>query len=423
MFVAITNTPRDYAWGSPTAIAELLGSRPSGGPEAELWLGAHPGSPARIVGAEDAAPDLSPSLPATAATGGARDLAEWIAADPEAALGGHPRLPFLLKVLAAAGPLSLQAHPDAARAAAGFARENALGIPLDAPNRNYRDAYPKPEIIVALSERFVALCGFRPIEEAWAVFMALGLDELAPQLDSLPDLFARLLSGGPDVDALVARVTAAAGVTAAGADLVGRTNLKEIHPQSDLSGAELGDSDRNSVVFGALETVRTLAHWFPGDTGILSALLLNRVTLARGEALFLPAGNIHAYLSGLGIELMTASDNVLRGGLTPKHVDVDELLAVLDFTPQPVPYLEPERTEGLSVYRPDGAGFVLAHVTADARLPLTGPAIAVCTGGGFAIDGETTSGAIVRGQVLYVTSDEGALAFAGAGDLFVATTA
>lgn len=429
MFVAITNTPRDYAWGSATAIADLLGTLPSGRPEAELWLGAHPGSPARIVGAAGGGPEESRLASATPVTGTARDLAEWIATDPEAALGGHPRLPFLLKVLAAEGPLSLQAHPDAARAAAGFARENALGIPLDAPHRNYRDAHPKPEVIVAVSERFVALCGFRPAEEARVVFGALGLGELVPGLDSLPDLFARLLAGGPDVDALVARATEAAGAGDLGAgdprggDPGGRTKTKEIDPKSSRSGTESGDSPRNSVVFGALDTVRTLARWFPGDSGIVSALLLNRVTLTRGEALFLPAGNIHAYLEGLGIELMTASDNVLRGGLTPKHVDVDELLAVLDFTPRPVPYLVPERSGGLAMYRPDGAGFVLAHVTADARLPLTGPAIAVCTAGAFVIEGGATSGSITRGEALYVTPDERTLAVAGTGDLFIATTA
>ena len=412
MFVAITNTPRDYAWGSATAIAELLGTAPSGGPEAELWLGAHPGSPARIVSS-------------TAQVGGAGDLAAWLAAEPAAALGGLPRLPFLLKVLAAAGPLSLQAHPDAVRAAAGFAAENARGIPLDAPERNYRDPYPKPEIIVALSERFVALCGFRPVEEARVVFRALGLEELVPRLESLPALVGWLLAGGPEVEALVARVTARAAALPAAAPATSgdRTNLKEIDPDSDHNGPEVVDSPQNSFILGAVATVRTLAEAFPGDAGILSALLLNRVTLARGEALYLPAGNIHAYLSGLGMELMTASDNVLRGGLTPKHIDVDELLAVLDFTPTAVPYLLPETSPGLAVYRPDGAGFALAHVTADARLELTGPAIVLCTAGSFAIEGGATSGAVARGDALYVTPDEGALAFTGAGDVFVATTA
>ena len=413
MFVAIGNTPRDYAWGSTTAIAELLGREPTGRPEAELWLGAHPGSPARIAESSQAAVD------------GAVDLAAWVDAEPDTALGGLPRLPFLLELLAAAGPLSLQAHPDAARAAAGFAAENALGIPLDAPERNYRDPHPKPEIIVALSERFVALCGFRPVEEARAVLHGLGLDELTAQLASLPALVGWLLAGGPEVDALVARVTARAAALPAAVPPAsgGRTKLKEIAPEPDHNGAEVVDSGPDSVVLGALETVRVLAAAFPGDAGILSALLLNRVTLTRGEALYLPAGNIHAYLSGVGIELMTASDNVLRGGLTRKHIDVAELLAVLDFAPTPIPYLTPDVSPGLAVYRPDGAGFALAHVTADAQLTLTGPAIALCTAGSFRLEGAGTSGAIARGESLYITPDEAGLAVAGAGDLFVATTA
>ena len=199
--------------------------------------------------------------------------------------------------------------------------------------------------------------------------------------------------------------------------------MKEIGPDTDQNRTEVVESGPSSFVLDALETVRTLANAFPGDAGILTALLLNRVTLARGEALYLPAGNIHAYLNGLGIELMTASDNVLRGGLTGKHVDVDELLAVLDFTPTAVPYLEPQVLPGLALYRPDDAGFALAHVTADARLALTGPAIALCTAGSFALAGGVASATVARGGALYVTPDEGALAVTGAGDLFVATTA
>lgn len=412
MFVAIGNTPRDYAWGSTTAIAELLGREPSGRPEAELWLGAHPGSPAQILESS------------RAAVGGATDLAAWIAADPDTALGGLPRLPFLLKVLAAAGPLSLQAHPDAVRAAAGFAAENAAGIPLDAPERNYRDPHPKPEIIVALSERFVALCGFRPIGEAREVLLGLGLDELVPRLASLPAFVGWLLAGGPEVAALVERVTARAAAHAAVPPASGRrTKTKEIPPDTDHTSAHVVDSGPDSFIVEALETVRTLATAFPGDASILSALLLNRVTLTCGEALNLSAGNIHAYLSGLGIELMTASDNVLRGGLTRKHVDVAELLEVLDFTPQPIPHLAPDVAPGLALYRPSGAGFALAHVTADARLTLSGPAIALCTSGSFRIDGRASSGVVGRGEALYVTPDEGEVALVGAGDLFVATTA
>ena len=346
MFVEISNVPRAYAWGSTTAIAELLGMAPSGGPEAELWLGAHPGSPSLVLH-----PDL---------TGGAVDLANWIGAARSTALGesyAGPRLPFLLKVLAAEHPLSLQAHPSAAQARAGYLREDEAGVPLDAPDRNYRDPYPKPEMIYALSDRFDALCGFRPVEEVRDVlqgFVDLDVRGDTPQaallydfmerLESLPAALGWLLAGGAEVSALVARVSRIAAL----AGYAGRDAFPEFVGADPLPGAFGIDRE--------LATVRLLAQEYPGDPGIVVSLLLNQVSLARGEALYLPAGNIHAYLHGVGIELMGASDNVLRGGLTPKHVDVPELLAVLDFTDAAVPLVEPSLPcAGVAVYRP-GAG-------------------------------------------------------------------
>ncbi|MHB1172981.1 MAG: mannose-6-phosphate isomerase, class I [Lacisediminihabitans sp.] len=424
MFVVITNTPRPYAWGSATAIAELLGSRPSGEPEAELWLGAHPGSPSVI---------LDPTQ-----TGGATTLAEWIAADPMTTLGRFAntgRLPFLLKILAAAHPLSLQAHPTVEQARAGFARENASGIALDAAHRNYKDAFPKPELIYALSPRFEALCGFRPLAEVRDIVETLlaldaqtsephpePLEYLLEQVDasaagrhsaastaaddSLSSVFEWLISSGAGVPALVDRVVSLAAL-----------------PGADAYGAELA-------------TVRSLALEYPGDPGIVISLLLNRVTLRRGEALYLPAGNIHAYLDGLGVELMTASDNVLRGGLTPKHIDVPELLRVLDFTPAPVPYLQPSTpAAGVEVFRPGVPDFVLVRVSGNAvraSYRLTGPAIAICTAGSVAIAGGASSMSpgrsgvstmsLERGAAVYITPDEASLTFTGRGELFLATT-
>lgn len=395
MFVGITNTPRPYAWGSTTAIAELLGREPSGEPEAELWLGAHPGSPSVI---------LDPTL-----TGGAADLAAWIAADPQTALGpfvASGRLPFLLKILAAASPLSLQAHPTPSRAAAGFARENALGVPLDAPHRNYKDAHPKPELIFALSPTFDALCGFRPLKEVRELVDALldaahALEDPQPQpledlLDSLStglrETFEWLITRGPGVPTLVALVT-----------VLANTELAGTVPE--------------------LSVARSLAAEYPGDPGIVVSLLLNQVTLAAGEALYLPAGNIHAYLGGLGVELMAASDNVLRGGLTPKHIDVPELLGVLDFTPVPVPYLAAETpAPGVSVLRPSVPDFVLYRVDADATVAITGPAIVICISGALTITGASSSIDLERGSAAYVTPDEGELHVSGGGTVFLATT-
>lgn len=398
MFVRITNTPRPYEWGSTTAIAALLGTVASGGPEAELWLGTHPGSPARLV-------DPDP--------GGAATLPEWLAAHPEALVTapntqegfGEPGLPFLLKVLAAASPLSLQAHPTAEQARAGFERENAAGIPLDAPHRNYRDPFPKPEIIVAVSEQFRALCGFRKPADAAATVRALTghsegggsqggdhddhLRAFADRIMSHPiaSTFEWLLTRGDGVDELIEAV----GVCA-----------------QDAGG-------------GPAETVRLLAVEYPGDPGIAISLLLNTVTLGRGEALLLPAGSIHAYLSGLGIELMTSSDNVLRGGLTRKHVDVPELLSVLNFEPVGVPWLRPSRAPGMQTFTSDAAALELTHVTGGALLEPVGAAVALCVAGAVTVSGRESSIDLTRGDAIFVPTSEGPLTFSRGGELFVAS--
>ncbi|MGN6326469.1 mannose-6-phosphate isomerase, class I [Pseudolysinimonas sp.] len=362
MFVEITNTPRDYAWGSPSAIPELLGREPSGGPEAELWLGAHPGSPARLVGRDETLRDVA------------------------------PRLPFLLKVLAAASPLSLQAHPTIAQAEEGFAREEAAGVPLDAPSRNYKDRLHKPEMIYALSDPFRALSGFRPAEETRTVLEPVAGDErIAPLLDRLrtdADLratFEWLITGGDDVDDLVAALVETSSV----ADDV------------------------------AWDTVRRLSEAYPGDPGIAISLLLHTAVLQPGDALYLPAGNIHAYLEGVGVELMAASDNVLRGGLTPKHVDVPELLRVLDFTPRPVPYLVPdEPAPGVRVFRPDVPDFVMTVVDGvETEVPLAGDAIVLCVRGESRISGGPS---VERGHAVFV-GGESAVRISGDGLAFVAT--
>lgn len=371
MLLAITNTPRDYAWGAPGAISALLGRAPSDAPEAELWLGTHPGSPSRLVGAEGTLLDV---------------------------VGG--RLPFLLKVLAAGSPLSLQAHPTMAQAQAGFARENAAGIPLDAPERNYKDPFHKPELLYALSERFDALCGFRPAAQTRESLERLlerqgasapiraWIDRLTGDA-AIRDVFEWLIMRGPGVDDLISSLVELADDTTA-----------------------------------ALVTLRELSEAYPGDPGVAISLMLHRVTLERGEVLYLPAGNIHAYLHGVGVELMASSDNVLRGGLTPKHVDVPELLGVLDFRPMPVPYLLPSTPQpGVAVYSPGVPDFELVAIERDAVVPLTGPAIALCVEGSFEIVGERGNAIVRRGDASYVSADEAELSVTGSGLLFLATTA
>ncbi|MCW4457833.1 mannose-6-phosphate isomerase, class I [Microbacterium sp. MPKO10] len=395
MFVAIENTPRPYAWGSHTAIAELQGREPSGEPEAELWLGAHPGSPSRIF------PGSGVGFP---------DLAEWISADPASAGVASGRLPFLLKLLAAESPLSLQAHPSPEQAEAGYAREDAAGIPLDAPHRNYKDAFHKPELVVALSETYDALCGFRPVSEAIT-----------------------------DIDALVA-VATDAGQALAAAELTGLRErldgddadvLRDVIEYllgSDVSAlvSAVTDVAASAPLTPAVDTVRLLAEHYAGDPGIVVSLFINRVTLKRGEALYLPAGNIHAYLRGFGVELMAASDNVLRGGLTPKHVDVAELLTVLNFDPVPVPYLQPAWvSDGVDRFAVDVPDFELYRMEVqdtDATMDLEKAAIAVVTRGEAELTGGQGAATLTAGQAVYVTPDESALSATGDGEVFVATS-
>lgn len=380
MFLGITNTPRDYAWGSVTAIPELLGRTVTGVPQAELWLGAHAGSPSVVV---------NPAM-----VGGADTLRDWIDAEPEAALGpDRSALPFLLKLLAAAAPLSLQAHPTPEQAEEGFAREEAAGVPIDDPSRNYKDPFPKPELVVALSERFEALSGFRPVADTTAEVEALdgGTGRLGPLLvhlaHGLEDTVRWLETADPSALAVVQAAT-------------------------DLATA-VPDADRTPNT----QTVVDLADAYPGDPGVVVSLLMHRVTLAAGEAMYLPAGNVHAYLDGLGIELMAPSDNVLRGGLTAKHVDVPELLRVLDFTAYPAPVLTPEHLDaGVDRFAPEGVGFALVRVTGDGRpvglstggvAPLSGPSIAVCTAGAVTLVGATSATLLRQGESCYVTPDEG----------------
>jgi mannose-6-phosphate isomerase len=391
MFLAITNVPRDYAWGSTEAISTLLGRTPSGQPEAELWLGAHPGSPSVVVN--------------PAVVDGADTLADWIAAQPDRALGqGKRHLPFLMKVLAAASPLSIQAHPTPEQAREGFDRENRAGVPLVATERNYKDPFPKPEIIYALSDTFDALCGFRALDETRVDLDALDdsghLDALREHLDVSLEATVEWLFDGDDAADTIAAVRAAATALVAATDV-------EVSP--------------------TIATVEQLAELYPGDPGVVIALLLNRVTLSAGEALFLPAGNIHAYLGGLGIELMAPSDNVLRGGLTPKHVDVTELLRVLDFEPLPLPYLRPtDAGAGVERFDPDDVGFALLHVVPGdqgAVVALGGPSIVLVTKGELHLKGQDGNIRLSQGESVYVTPDEWRLAVTGTGEAFVATAA
>ncbi|WP_138443298.1 mannose-6-phosphate isomerase, class I [Sinomonas susongensis] len=425
----LLNTLRPYAWGSTTAIAELLGREPSGGPEAELWIGAHPDSPSRVVGEageqEAEAPAEGPG--AEREDGGGLD--ELIARDPEAALGAEsiaafgPRLPFLLKVLAADHALSLQVHPTLEQAQAGFAAEESAGVDRGAPHRNYKDDNHKPEMIFALS-RFEALCGFRATADAAARFEVLTALLAGHEAAEVTEQVAELLRGPDEGEALR---EAFARLMAGGSQV--RTAV-----QAAAAAIEASATDDAGLL-----TVAALAREYPEDPGVLVSLLLNRVTLEPGEALALDAGNVHAYLSGLGIEVMASSDNVLRGGLTPKHVDVAELLETVDFSSLPLPTVEADESAlGQELYRPGFAEFQLQRIHVPASeagmgapspepVPVAqaGAAVVLVVDGSLTLDTPKGDLVVSRGQAAFVPDIEApALAHAGDGGVlaFAVTT-
>ncbi|MCX4981244.1 mannose-6-phosphate isomerase, class I [Streptomyces sp. NBC_00572] len=377
----LVNTVRPYAWGSTTAIPELLGIAPTGEPQAEMWMGAHPGAPSRTERGS---------------------LNELIDADPVRELGERsaakfgPRLPFLLKVLAAGAPLSLQAHPDLAEAQEGYAAEEAAGIPIDAPHRTYKDANHKPEMICALTP-FEGLCGFRAPAEAADVIAGLGVDSLKPYVD--------LLYAHPEEAALREVMTA----------LLTADPEEMAHTVAEAAAA----ADR---LGGAHAPYATLAHHFPGDPGVIAAMLLNPVRLQPGEALYLGAGVPHAYLGGLGVEIMANSDNVLRCGLTPKHVDVPELLRVVRFEPADPAVLRPEASPtGEEVYDTPIDEFRLSRfVRPEGAAPtdLTSPTPQIL----LAVAGRPKAGEVTLapGESVFVPAGE-STALSGTGTVFRAT--
>ncbi|WP_214368604.1 mannose-6-phosphate isomerase, class I [Pseudonocardia sp. H11422] len=380
----LDNPVRPYAWGSRTVIAELLGEPvPSPHPQAELWLGAHPADPSHLVH-----PD-----------GRTISLLDAVAAEPKRLLGHDRagrwdgRLPFLLKVLAADEPLSLQAHPSAEQAASGFERENAAGIPVDAADRNYRDASHKPEVICALTE-FHALVGFRDPMTSVRLLRALDVPELAVYTD--------LLAAQPGPDGLRALFTT--WIT------LPQSVLDELVPALQRGSIRLAGADGEFQA--EARTVLELSERYPGDAGVLAALLLNRVVLQPGEALYLPAGNLHAYLAGAGVELMANSDNVLRGGLTPKHVDVPELLRVLDFTAGPPPVCTGRPECDWIRYDTPADEFLLRRcevATAPRqgiRVPDGGPRILVCTAGAVCLRSGERGIELDRGRSLFLAATD-----------------
>ena len=379
MLFKITNSARDYAWGSSTLIPDYFDIQATGRPMAEIWFGTHEGSPARLVDEN-------------------RTLA--------AALEGK-QLPYLLKILAADSPLSIQAHPNSAQAAEGFARENAAGIGIHAADRNYKDDRHKPEMIVALTE-FEALCGFKSEKQIRNLLESM-LDptDVSAGLTTIVNHWLDLFNSPDGLQKLFVDITNRRG------NLDGVT--AELTQQANLSAQ--------------FELAARLNLLYPGDPGVIIALLMNHLWLEPGEALFLPAGNIHAYLSGLGVEVMAASDNVLRGGLTPKHIDVAELERVLTFAPTEVELVKTrDLAQGLVefetpiddfiLYRADLSGGV---VLADLNIP--GASIILCTAGEIAVSNSIEERVVLqRGEAAFIGADAKKFTLAGSGTAYLATS-
>ena len=370
MLVRISGEVKNYPWGSKQLIQDHLALGPTNQEVAEVWFGTHAGGQSKL-------------LPSGTA------LSEAIGS----------RLSFLMKFLAADSPLSIQVHPNALQAKAGFAKENAAGIDLADPKRNYKDDSHKPEILIALSA-FEALCGFRPRADILEIFLAFSEAE--------------------------ARFGELAALVATDANL--EEIFSELLEDSALAGRfanSVTNLDPGSIPEQARVLVVDLLDKYPGDTGALVALLLNFVRLAPGEAIYLPAGNLHVYLSGLGLEVMAASDNVLRGGLTSKHINKAELRDITDFSELAEPKVAPKKlAEGLVEYPVSASEFRVyrAQITGSnllADIDLPAAAMIACVSGEIAVGTSQDQREVLKkGEVVFV-SEAKKFSLSGSGDAFV----
>jgi mannose-6-phosphate isomerase len=390
-----------YAWGSRTAIAELQGrAAPTAPPEAELWMGAHPSAPSGVE-----------------RTGGHTTLDAVIAADPVRALGAESvarfgaRLPFLLKVLAAEKALSIQVHPSREQAEAGYQAENERGLPPGDKARNYADDWPKPEILCALTP-FEVLAGMRAPQDAATLLKELALTDLDP------------------VAAIVSNATGPRALT----DALTRILAWPQATRGSLVGAVVSACARVAEDGGpyaaACAAAVRIAGDHPGDPGVIASLLLRHSVLAPGQAVFLPAGGLHAYLHGTGVELLANSDNVVRAGLTPKHIDVPELLKLTD-PAVAVPVIEPRSLGGgVSVYDSPAPEFRLYRAElgeGKVALPGDGGArVVLCTEGHVNLRAGGPAfyaGALLGpGNSCFLAAADGAVSATGPATLFIAAT-
>ncbi|HNV92377.1 MAG TPA: mannose-6-phosphate isomerase, class I [Candidatus Cloacimonas sp.] len=378
---------KDYSWGDIKYIQELIGALDmTGKPLAEAWFGAHPQSPSLIITEEGEIP-----------------MDKLLETYPESMLGKNQgnNLPFLFKILAAAQPLSLQVHPDRQTAQYGFQKEEEARIPITDPNRIFKDPNPKPELICALTP-FIAMCGFRPYEEIIRNFQILGIDNLWPALSSfqtkpcsknLQELFNHILTSEPS------------------------------QLETTLSAMENCKNNISPKFRFTCQICKHLNEFYPQDSGVLSPLLLNTFTLQPGQAIFLEPGILHSYIQGAGIEIMANSDNVIRGGLTPKHIDRDILFAITRFETYLPKLLHPHlKLNELVPYPNPAEEFHLYRLILEGNYILTNqykPMLVFCFRGSL----NTESGlSLQRGKAMFIPSEEKMLQISGSADLFIAST-
>ena len=379
----LVNNVMHYAWGSATAIQHLMGHIPDGrNPWAELWMGAHPKASSSILVQDHPQP-----------------LNEWIAGHRKQALGSVPackggELPFLFKVLAAAEPLSIQVHPDEETAREGYTRENEQGVPLDSPKRNYRDPHAKPEMLLAL-EPFQALVGLRPLDE---IHRLLRLFDLMNEFELA----------------------------------TGETTVNQDTFRRFLSHVSRADSEHLAGWIGALlaqgpecperRMIEDLEGYYHADPGVLAPLFLNMLTLHPGEAVYLPPGMPHAYIGGLALEIMGNSDNVLRGGLTPKHRDVTELVRAVDWQFEHPRTVLPRSTEdGEDEYHAPVECFRLSKLLLNGQRvvrEVRTPQIVFVTDGTCELTCAAQSLQLGRGEAAFISADSGEIALEGMAALY-----
>lgn len=394
----LENAVQRYPWGSADGIERSLGvPNPSGAPAAELWMGAHPLAPSTAIVEGNRVP-----------------LDRLIAAEPESCLGPAalrrfgPALPFLFKALSAAKALSIQAHPGKRKAERGYDREELQGIPLDAPERNYKDRNHKPEMAVALT-RFEGLCGFRPIDE-----IVDNIRLVAPAEHER--VLGRLLKSTGRIELSVFFYSF---VSLGERERLGMlaTAIRRIHAL--LQEGRLPPDRREAFAW-----VLKLDALYHRDIGILAPLILNHLVFEPGEAVYIAPGELHAYLEGTALEIMANSDNVVRGALTSKHVDLPELVSVLSFdsgrtTPElPLPRADEPREALYAARVPD---FAISRLDLDGRplaLEPSGPEILLCVEGEAELRGADGSLGLRRGESAFVRADAGRVELRGPGRAF-----